>query len=66
MTLALYTVSSRKGESVRVAAVARMRRKGFVTNEECTSAELSRWHDLSVNTAPAECGAVWDVFKAAG
>ena len=28
-------------------------------NKGCRSAEFSRWRDLSVNTAPAKCVAVW-------
>ena len=28
-------------------------------NRGCRSAEISRWQDLSVNTAPAKCMAVW-------
>ena len=31
------------------------------TNKECTSAEINRWREISVNTAPAECGAAWAV-----
>ena len=30
-------------------------------NKECTSAEINRWREISVNTAPAECGAAWAV-----